>query len=1311
MGKLAEIYKEQKQINHQYEAGPVPNLAAQQAEYLEYQKNKRMEMRKLDYLKKQIVSQTFDLDQVLDVYEKAGGRQERERKLKEFENTSFYRNYWQKLREEQPAVFAGVSEEEMNALEKDDQAKRSFVKNLVVEGKIDVKAYQEAAGHALIAAYDDFSSDPEIDQRVVEGLEQLLSEEQQKALVDQVEAYQDPINLPDAERVSYPYAERTGELLKQMPPEISGNPEKRAQYEHVLNFAGSHLTAPNEALRKEGLQVDKDSQAIEAAVDRHVRDVVRPAYQDGKYDGIFQKNEGSREFRSVAEEKRETFEEMRKEGIQLSDKTKEGIRLMTRKMEEMGLEKFPHAANGEDGEKTYGFVKLLTTKKALTDALSEGDPEKILAAGQEYEKTYRDTEELYRISREYFNQEPGIFPGNMDSIRNRAIPYAFTGDVQNTAYVNSVYQTYLNVKENGLDLEEYLNNPVGSNLKDAEKKWEAKSFAKVSEQVESVENAIDLMTGVGDFEDMGQDLVNVVPQYGFGRQLNMPNMLEGDKAFREKNGIVSYTLAEDMFNGAVLGSEQGKFLFFHEPAKTPMEEKAKIDTLRNLILVSDEDRKLNGIFAGLPETDYLGRKLGEGFDAQNYIAKTPVDYEGMIDRAKRIQKRAGQVYGAFGETKWLNEKKALEATRQLYTEVLLAHPEDMEKAGFKKMRQELDRTYDRIQEFDQEELGDLARENKAVMQDMLDENRRQYLIENEPVQELRRLEAQAVKTGDFSEYAAFMVDVAARENDIRPEVYEQYSAYQDEILAKDETGNFVKGMDFYRNLCHAVNEIDIESSVSHSMKSEELAAKIRSGEIPVDPAFENVKSDYHSSRILANQILAGGEDDRRIQGTGALCYLLEDASPKYKNGETVFANDKEKQQLEFYENGKIAGSAAQRRRYLNDAQSGYTVKLGDVREDGSIEPPKSDDISERLQKSSDRAINYNDSIVQLKQAAQSKLDEMNTEGLGGRNGSDQYKAMYDSLEAVTKLNAGNTPAEVEQAVENVRLSAEKYKDKIDAQLFAKIRQKGKNRYNFADGLEKFAKDSILNLSEQSTGNLALNEKISDQISHAASNLAEYQEKQARPEGLVVDEKLLNDVDKAVENLKEAQNAKVQNDVDKAVENLQNPQNANVLDGIDNAVENLEKVQNANILDDIDKVVENLEHQREKKEAAFMKKAEEAEKALNAMGPGLYKPDGSLWEEKMDAFIKVATAKEIERRGGLAAGETHHTITKELFGRQEQRNAVFNMLKKNDGATLNQIAASPDLKQKLEPQMNLQKNKKQEGPKPEKNEEIKRSSTL
>ena len=53
-----------------------------------------------------------------------------------------------------------------------------------------------------------------------------------------------------------------------------------------------------------------------------------------------------------------------------------------------------------------------------------------------------------------------------------------------------------------------------------------------------------------------------------------------------------------------------------------------------------------------------------------------------------------------------------------------------------------------------------------------------------------------------------------------------------------------------------------------------------------------------------------------------------------------------------------------------------------------------------------------------------------------------------------------------------------------------------------------------------------------------------------------------------------------------------------------------------------------------------------------------------------------------------------------------------MLKKNDGATLNQIAASPDLKQKLEPQMNVKKNKQQEGIGPEEQKEtIKRSNTI
>jgi hypothetical protein len=537
----------------------------------------------------------------------------------------------------------------------------------------------------------------------------------------------------------------------------------------------------------------------------------------------------------------------------------------------------------------------------------------------------------------------------------------------------------------------------------------------------------------------------------------------------------------------------------------------------------------------------------------------------------------------------------------------------------------------------------------------LKENRRKYLVENEPAQELRRLEREAVRTGDFSKYASFLTDVTARENDLSQKASQEFSDYQDELVARDENGNFVKGIDFYRKLCHAVNEIDFEACVSHSMKSEQLATRIRNGEVMVDPAFDEVKKDYHASRILANQILAGGEDDVRVQATTALCTFLSDYSPRYETGEFVFTKDKEDQQVEFYDKGKIAGSAAERRRYLDDAQLGYTVKLGDENKDGSIKPLEQDDVTERLQKGSDKTLAYYQNLNLIKEQAREKLDAMKEARLGGRSGSDQYKAMYDSLEALTKLNANNTPGEIGQALENVRLSTQKYIDKIDDQIFANIREKGKNRYSFANELHDFASEQILNMSQKVNGRLAEDEKLIDQINRAVVNLEEYQARQARPEGPAVDEQLLNHVGNAVEN----------------------PKKLNA-----------------------------------QKEADFLQKAKESEKVLNKMGPGLYKPEGRLWEEKMQAFVNVATAKEIERRGGLAAGETHHSVMKELFGKQEQREVVFDLLKKCDGPALMKVAESPKLKQKLEQRMGVKKNPKQDAPQPEeKVEEIKRRNTI
>jgi hypothetical protein len=98
---------------------------------------------------------------------------------------------------------------------------------------------------------------------------------------------------------------------------------------------------------------------------------------------------------------------------------------------------------------------------------------------------------------------------------------------------------------------------------------------------------------------------------------------------------------------------------------------------------------------------------------------------------------------------------------------------------------------------------------------------------------------------------------------------------------------------------------------------------------------------------------------------------------------------------------------------------------------------------------------------------------------------------------------------------------------------------------------------------------------------------------------------------------------------------------------------------------------------QKKNAEYLKDAKKAEQTLSGMGMGIKNPEGKLWEEKMDAFVKVVTAKEIERRGGLKEGETIKTVQKQLFGEKEARDALTQMAKEHTGGELIALAGKQE----------------------------------
>ena len=193
-----------------------------------------------------------------------------------------------------------------------------------------------------------------------------------------------------------------------------------------------------------------------------------------------------------------------------------------------------------------------------------------------------------------------------------------------------------------------------------------------------------------------------------------------------------------------------------------------------------------------------------------------------------------------------------------------------------------------------------------------------------------------------------------------------------------------------------------------------------------------------------------------------------------------------------------------------------------------------------LQKSLDNTENYYATMLKISFEASERLKEMDGAGIGGRNGSDEFKAMYDALQKVSGLSIENTPLEVEQSLKDLKDSAEKYKEKIDDQTFANFRTKGKNRYEMAEKLINIMGHEYNVMHVQSHGDLDPDVKLGTQINHAAENLDEYKRKQVLRQAQNVNAPIQN-VNAPLQDAP-VQNEPVQN-VNAPVQNANAPQQA------------------------------------------------------------------------------------------------------------------------------------------------------------------------
>ena len=1038
-----------------------------------------------------------------------------------------------KAAEEAPAPDAVSKQGEYMAfksMQRSEKRKLEAVKDALKQAPVTDEQWDKAY-FAVMGKMTGKKNLPE-DEKLVDfaqALDKRMTPEQKKAVTDAMDSYKDVTEMSEEEKVDYKYQDKVQELKQSIPADISANQDMKAQYEYSLDYAAKYL---NEVT---------DDQNMECALEANIKESVRPQYENGKYTELISEDPGTRMPR-INEGKEEFFNEIANNGITFSDKTKKGIRLIVNKMEEMGLHAYDYAANGEDGAKIFSFNKIIVDRNNLEEAIKSGDPGRIMSAQIVYEKTHKDYEEIYKIAKEHFDQKPGIFPGNMDSIRNKAVPFEFAGDMKTAAEVNTVFQAFIAMKTGGITLDEYLENPVSGLIKGSLKKLEPVSFQKMTQGL-NITDTVDLFTGAGEFEMSAEDYQRAVPSYLIARQLVAPNMLETDPELRKKNDVIANCIKEDVFSKAILDNQTARFRYFNNDKNDPEGNRHRMQTLKNIMLIKDEDRNLNALFDGEPERDLMGRKIGEPFNAAEYMNRKPVDYEGIMDRAGKMIKRCDQS-SQFATTWYVKDNRMRQAAAELYMEVLLAHPEDAAKPEYRKMQEQMNRVYDEITEYAYEETRDIAKARKEAAAEMLEENRLNYRKTHEPVEYLRELETEAVQTGNFRKFALALSETELAIPSMTREAKLAYGEYQWTLVTAE------KGADFYNNLFYEVSLLNMEESARFSHDAEELARSIRQGKTVVDPAYADIKTDYLASTIIANDMIKDNESSKIISGSQNIKMFLMQNSLRYEDGTELFIDQLNKANKDFLKDGKILPNLAQRERFLKDSNDGVKTSLysdyGSVVDGNGVPtPPDPAMVMSRLEKSAQRTMTYYATFEEYRFRAWENLRKMDRE-MGGAKGSDEYKAMYQALKDVSEMGYEDSPSSVQRKLATLRDAAHDYKDKKDHQTFANILGQGKARYDLAGELETLADANYNTLLNMSQGELSMTERIRVQVDRANENYANYQLKQAA--------------------LQAQQNVPVQN-ANAPVQNANAPvQNANA--PVQNApVQNANApVQNANALD-------------------------------------------------------------------------------------------------------------------------------------------------
>ena len=651
----------------QIKEAKVPEPAENVQGFLDYHKTRRAEARRVNFASAMLDELDLPLDLVTNACAAALGQKETDDLLKDERQVQLriatyvskqHRDALKDLSKEDQTQFLGFSEASL-------KTQKKFNTELLEKGTLQQHEIDEVKTRYLIEKVRK-------EKKLTSFLEALIPTlpEETKDIVDgKISSYKDVLEQRPEQRITTPY--------QTMLDGLSQKSGLSKECMDAIEYAKENLTDIIPEYREELYAQEKNAQAIESA-QTNLANSKLPTYEHGRFHDMFQSYGSNKTLRSVKEGREQDFDEMLSHSVQLSDKTKQGLLEILEVMKEMELEKHRLSDNGEDPKKCYAFTKLYKEREAFLKALEEGDEAKIIETRKAYEKTTNGMQRMFDIAREHFNQQEGIYPGNMDSIRTAEIPHQFTTDLLTTAQVNAIYLAYLTISDKKIDPAAYVENPNANIMTEALATLEKNAFEKYSAGL-SLEDTIDLMSGKGRFAGAQYQYQSCIPTIGISRNLALAVPLETDPSLAEANELRTAAL-NNYLSGVAMESTSDKFTYLQRgPRKflTDEQYQGKLITIQNLVLASDQERNANALFGGAPATNYLGRKIGEPFDTEAHLTMVPMDYEGFLQREKIV-------YDKF-EANDLGASMVVEALTPAFAKILASHPQDAATPGYKAM--------------------------------------------------------------------------------------------------------------------------------------------------------------------------------------------------------------------------------------------------------------------------------------------------------------------------------------------------------------------------------------------------------------------------------------------------------------------------------------------------------------------------------------------------------------------------------------------------------------------------------------------------